>query len=89
MLTLVIDSVPWGLEAWSTKCKFFQVDSDAGRMRNMMTMQRSFGSIKLGEFNTPAVIVDQFGQILVWILPDLLFPARKVCNILMLECPNC
>ncbi|KAI0684110.1 hypothetical protein BC835DRAFT_1310690 [Cytidiella melzeri] len=69
--------VPWGLEAWSAKAKAFQVDSSEGKKRDTETLRKYFGSTYLGDLNEPSVIVDQHGQVLVWVLPRLLFQSKK------------
>lgn len=84
LLILYLDHVPWGMEAWSSKAKVFRVRCDS-EMFGCKDISCSFHEAKIGVIEDPAVVVDQFGQIIVWVLPDLLIPLHQVCIISLLQ----
>ena len=56
----------------------FQVDSETGRAKDAETLRNYFPATNFGKIDHPAVILDQYGQILVWVLPEILLPSRRV-----------
>ena len=41
-------------------------------------LQKFFGDVQLGTFSEPCIVLDKYGRIVVWYLPDIVHPHRVV-----------
>jgi len=64
-------AVEWDFDRFSQATK-----SGVGRKGNLEVF---FQMDKMGRIDKPTTIVDRHGKLLVWYLPNILFPGRTVC----------
>jgi hypothetical protein len=66
-----IESVPWDVERFAEYIPV-TVERHGKSSASKTRLKKFFHMPKIGDINTPAVIVDKHGRILIWYLPDIL-----------------
>jgi len=74
-------TVPWDAEAFAKKTVAHRVPPDTPLSPAPMDdgLIKQFPLLSLGPFKEPTTLVDCFGRILIWYLPEVLDVASNVC----------
>ena len=75
---ILLDEVDWDATRFADQVKNTRPHPNGEQAVEDLNLEKYFKNPVLGDLDEPATIVDRFARIMVWYLPDVLYPSLIV-----------